>query len=104
MWSVVARRHGHDQLTPAHARLVDEAVRGNVVHLAISSQTGEAVCQIYPWTDQDGSCGQWYALVAHCHEHAEYHAATCRVASEYDGRRIVLLFEEVEVGGQTWRC
>jgi hypothetical protein len=51
-------------LTPTHARLVDETVRRDVVHLAITTKTGEAVCEIDPGTDQDGASRQCYSLVS----------------------------------------
>jgi hypothetical protein len=51
-------------LTPTHARLVDEAVRRDVVHFAITTKTGKAVREIDPGTDQDGACRQCYSLVS----------------------------------------
>jgi hypothetical protein len=91
-------------LTPTDARLVNKAMRRNVVHLGIPTQAWEAVRQIHPRADQDGSSGQRYALVSQHDEHAQHHASTGRVSRQDDGVGVVLLLEEMQIYSQACVC
>lgn len=85
---------------PAHARLVEEAVCGDVVHLAVACQAREAVGEVDPGTQQDGASGQRDALVAHDNQHGQDHAAASRVAGQDDGVGIVAVVQQPQIGGE----